>query len=141
MKPRFFAPWPTAWMNSKPSRCSRPTSSDPGAVTVEWTAGNDHDGYAVLSQAISEMVEQHWNALRSQVLKKKESEVQATRKEWSELTTATVPVETSTVSCGPSVVRPWGHRACNWCSDRLEAHVRQNAVRYRRFRPKWSCAA
>ena len=20
---------------------------DPGAVTVEWTAGNDHDGYAV----------------------------------------------------------------------------------------------
>ncbi len=58
---------------------------DPGTVTVEWTAGNDHDGYAVLSQAISEMVEQHWNALRSQVVKKKESEVQATRKEWGEL--------------------------------------------------------
>ncbi len=74
---------------------------DPGTVTVEWTAGNDHDGYAVLSQAISEMVEQHWNALRSQVVKKKESEVQATRKEWSELTTAAVPVETSTASADP----------------------------------------
>ena len=74
---------------------------DPGTVTVEWTAGNDHEGYAVLSQAISEMVEQHWNALRSQVVKKKESEVQATRKEWSELTQVTEPVEANTVSADP----------------------------------------
>ena len=74
---------------------------DPGTVTVEWTAGNDHEGYAVLSQAISEMVEQHWNALRSQVVKKKESEVQATRKEWSELTQVTEPVEANTESADP----------------------------------------
>ncbi len=62
--------------------------TDPGSVTVEWTAGSDHPGYAVLSQAISAMVEQHWNALRSQVVKKKESEVSATRKEWSDLAAA-----------------------------------------------------
>lgn len=54
----------------------------PGMVTVDWTAGADHPGYAVLSQAISAMVEQHWNALRSQVVKKKESEVAAARKSW-----------------------------------------------------------
>lgn len=59
--------------------------TDPGTVTVEWTAGSDHPGYAILSQAISSMVEQHWNALRSQVVKKKESEVSAVRKEWSEM--------------------------------------------------------
>ena len=63
--------------------------TDPGSVTVEWTAGSDHPGYAVLSQAISAMVEQHWNALRSQVVKKKESEVSTARKEWSDL--AAVP--------------------------------------------------
>ncbi len=62
--------------------------TDPGTVTVEWTAGSDHPGYAVLSQAISVMVEQHWNALRSQVIKKKETEVQMARKEWSDLAAA-----------------------------------------------------
>ena len=64
--------------------------TDPGTVTVEWTASKDHPGYAVLSQAISAMVEQHWNALRSQVVKKKESEVQAARKEWIEMTAPAV---------------------------------------------------
>ena len=59
--------------------------SDPGTVTVEWTAGCDHPGYAVLSQAISSMVEQHWGALRSQVVKKKEAEVTAIRKDWAEI--------------------------------------------------------
>ena len=59
--------------------------TDPGTVTVEWTASSDHPGYAVLSQAISAMVEQHWNALRSQVVKKKESEIATTRKELSEV--------------------------------------------------------
>ena len=59
--------------------------TDPGTVTVEWTANSDHPGYAVLSQAISTMVEQHWNALRSQVVKKKEADVSAVRKEWGEL--------------------------------------------------------
>ena len=63
--------------------------TDPGTVTVEWTASSDHPGYAALSQAISAMVEQHWNALRSQVIKKKETDVAVTRKEWSDL--ATVP--------------------------------------------------
>ena len=62
--------------------------TDPGSVTVECTAGSDHPGYAVLSQAISVMVEQHWNALRSQVIKKKETEVQLARKEWSDLASA-----------------------------------------------------
>ncbi len=59
--------------------------TDPGVVTVQWTAGSDHPGYAVLSQAMSAMVEQHWNALRSQVVKKKEGEVQAARKLWREM--------------------------------------------------------
>lgn len=59
--------------------------TDPGSVTVSWVAGSDHPGYAVLSQAVSEMVEQHWSALRSQVLKKKETEVQTARKAWSDL--------------------------------------------------------
>ena len=58
--------------------------TDPGTVTVEWAEGNDHPGYAAMSQAISAMVEQHWNALRSQVVKKKESDVLAARKAWSE---------------------------------------------------------
>ena len=30
--------------------------TDPGTVTVEWTASHDHPGYAALSQAISTMV-------------------------------------------------------------------------------------
>lgn len=55
---------------------------DPGIVTVEWTAGNDHPGYEALSQAISAMVEQHWDALRSQVLRKKETEVRDARQSW-----------------------------------------------------------
>src|SRR5260370_36085957 len=59
--------------------------TDPGTVTVDWCEGSDHPGYAAMSQAISAMVEQHWNALRSQVVKKKETEVQAARKAWSEL--------------------------------------------------------
>ena len=46
--------------------------TNPGVVTVQWTAGSDHPGYSILSQAMSAMVEQHWNALRSQVVKKKE---------------------------------------------------------------------
>ncbi len=58
--------------------------TEPGTVTVEWASGNDHPGYALLSEAISTMVEQHWNALRSQVLKKKETEVLTARKAWSE---------------------------------------------------------
>ena len=58
--------------------------TDPGIVTVEWAEGNDHPGYAAMSQAISAMVEQHWNALRSQVVKKKEADVLVARKAWSE---------------------------------------------------------
>ena len=73
--------------------------TEPGTVTVEWTANSDHPGYAALSQAISIMVEQHWNALRSQVVKKKESEVQAARKEWIEMTA--VPAETAPVTGDP----------------------------------------
>lgn len=84
--------------------------TDPGTVTVEWTAGSDHPGYAVLSQAISAMVEQHWNALRSQVVKKKETEVASTRKEWSDLAaippTPEAPVaDTLTAAMAPSRVQ------------------------------------
>ena len=73
--------------------------TDPGTVTVEWTASKDHPGYEVLSQAISSMVEQHWNALRSQVVKKKESEVQAARKEWIDMTAPAA--ETAASSADP----------------------------------------
>ena len=73
--------------------------TEPGTVTVEWTANSDHPGYAALSQAISTMVEQHWNALRSQVVKKKESEVQAARKEWIDMTST--PADTATASGDP----------------------------------------
>ena len=91
--------------------------TDPGTVTVEWTASSDHPGYAVLSQAISAMVEQHWNALRSQVVKKKETEVAVTRKEWSDLAAAAgrrprrPPFPTA---CRP----PWRPRASSWSSAR-----------------------
>ena len=71
--------------------------TDPGTVTVEWTASSDHPGYAVLSQAISAMVEQHWSALRSQVVKKKEAEVQAARKDWSDLASAPSELAASAV--------------------------------------------
>ena len=64
--------------------------TDPGTVTVALAAGNDHPGYEALSQAVSAMVEQHWNALRSQVLKKKETEVQSARKAWSDIGVETV---------------------------------------------------
>ncbi len=59
--------------------------TEPGSLSVSWTAANDHPGYALLSAAISAMVEQHWNALRSQVVKKKEADVQGARKAWSDL--------------------------------------------------------
>lgn len=67
--------------------------TDPGIVTVEWTANSDHPGYAALSQAISAMVEQHWNALRSQVVKKKENDVQSARKAWSDYGSEHVAVQ------------------------------------------------
>ena len=83
---------------------------DPGTVTVEWTAHSDHPGYAVLSQAISTMVEQHWNALRSQVVKKKETEVSTTRKEWMDIAAAPAAPEAPAVdglsaAMGPSRVQ------------------------------------
>ena len=57
--------------------------TEPGDVQVTWTEGRDHEGYATLSAAISALVSQHWNALRSQVLKSKEGEVQAARAVWT----------------------------------------------------------
>ena len=57
--------------------------SDPGEITVNWTEGKDHEGYEILSTAISALVGQHWNALRSQVVKSKEGEVQSARSTWS----------------------------------------------------------
>lgn len=53
--------------------------TDPGPVTVTWPTQADHPGYEALSEAIGSLVSQHWNALRSQVLKQRESEVAAAR--------------------------------------------------------------
>jgi hypothetical protein len=53
--------------------------TDPGQITVAWTEQEDHPGYSALSEAISKLVGQHWNALRSQVVKQREGEVQAAR--------------------------------------------------------------
>jgi hypothetical protein len=63
--------------------------TEPGEVQVSWTEGRDHDGYAALSAAMSTLVSQHWNALRSQVVKSKEGEVQAARSVWTGLSTTT----------------------------------------------------
>lgn len=76
--------------------------AEPGQVTVNWTEGSDHDGYATLSAAISALVGQHWNALRSQVLKSKESEVQAARNTWNSLATGQVEDEDEDLAPAPS---------------------------------------
>lgn len=82
---------------------------EPGTLTVEWTAGNDHPGYTALSAAISAMVEQHWNALRSQVVKKKETDVQGARKAWSDLSSGLAPEPVAHASADlppPGIVTP-----------------------------------
>ncbi len=76
--------------------------TDPGQVTVNWTEGQDHEGYAVLSAAISALVGQHWNALRSQVLKSKEGEVQAARNACSGAIPATPAIDTTVPAAGAS---------------------------------------
>ncbi len=53
--------------------------AEPGEVTVQWTEGADHEGYDALSEAIGTLVAQHWGALRAQVLKQRETDVQAAR--------------------------------------------------------------
>ncbi|MBV9633322.1 MAG: hypothetical protein JO163_07460 [Methylobacteriaceae bacterium] len=65
--------------------------TDPGTVTVAWSAGNDHPGYPALNDAIGALVKQHWNALRSQVIKQRESEVQSARSAWSAFPQTTEP--------------------------------------------------
>lgn len=75
--------------------------AEPGEVTVTWTEGRDHEGYAALSAAISALVGQHWNALRSQVLKSKEGEVQAARNTWNGFATGgAAAVDTSAAGSG-----------------------------------------
>jgi hypothetical protein len=64
--------------------------TEPGDLQVSWSEGRDHDGYEALSSAISALVSQHWNALRSQVLKSKEGEVQAARAVWTGVSTGSV---------------------------------------------------
>lgn len=61
--------------------------TEPGDLQVTWSEGHDHEGYEKLSAAISTLVSQHWNALRSQVLKSKEGEVQAARAVWTGIST------------------------------------------------------
>ena len=53
--------------------------AEPGTITVAWTEGADHAGYPALSEAIGTLVAQHWNALRTQVVKQRETDVQAAR--------------------------------------------------------------
>lgn len=72
--------------------------SEPGEVAVTWTEGKDHDGYEALSAAISALVGQHWNALRSQVLKSKEGEVQSARNMCGGLTSTASLAEPATAA-------------------------------------------
>lgn len=74
--------------------------SEPGEVAVTWTEGRDREGYEALSAAISALVGQHWNALRSQVLKSKEGEVQSARNMCSGLSSAASLPEPAASSSG-----------------------------------------
>jgi hypothetical protein len=56
---------------------------DPGTVSVSWTAENEHPGYQALNEAIADLVKQHWSALRAQVVKQREADVQQSRTAWS----------------------------------------------------------
>jgi hypothetical protein len=76
--------------------------TDPGEVTVSWSEGKDHAGYPALSGAISALVSQHWSALRSQVLKTKESEVQAARNAWTATSTTTTAEPEAAATPAPS---------------------------------------
>ena len=67
--------------------------AEPGEVTVQWTEGKDSEGYEALSTAISALVGQHWSALRSQVVKSKETEVQAARNACTSVSSATPTME------------------------------------------------
>ncbi|MDX7952706.1 hypothetical protein P7D22_16180 [Lichenihabitans sp. Uapishka_5] len=78
--------------------------AEPGEVQVNWTEGRDHEGYATLSAAISTLVSQHWNALRSQVLKSKEGEVQAARAVCTGVSNGT----TTEAPAGPDTIRKVG---------------------------------
>ena len=74
--------------------------SDPGEITVAWTAGSDHEGYQPLNAAIGALVKQHWNALRSQVVKQRQADVQAARTTW----TASINGTAGADPVGPSQV-------------------------------------
>lgn len=80
--------------------------AEPGEVTVNWTEGKDHEGYDTLSAAISALVGQHWNALRSQVLKSKETEVQLARTTWTNLATGTNTTTAVEPEPAPSTPEP-----------------------------------
>jgi hypothetical protein len=71
--------------------------TEPGVVTVSWSEQDDHPGYAALSEAIATLVGQHWNALRSQVVKQRETEVQNARAALAGTTTAD---KSSVISAG-----------------------------------------
>jgi hypothetical protein len=72
--------------------------TEPGEVVVTWTEGRDREGYETLSAAISTLVSQHWNALRSQVVKSKEGEVQAARSIWNGISSPGTESATGSVS-------------------------------------------
>jgi hypothetical protein len=72
--------------------------TEPGAVTVSWEEQADHAGYAALSEAISTLVGQHWNALRAQVVKQRETEVQAARQDLANGASAVAAEKSSAIS-------------------------------------------
>ncbi len=74
--------------------------TDPGPVTVTWPTEADHPGYEALSEAIGALVSQHWNALRSQVLKQRESEVATAR---AALRESSTPAAEKPSAVSPSV--------------------------------------
>lgn len=57
---------------------------DPGELSLTWSEGAEHEGYGALNEAIGMLVKQHWAALRSQVVKQREVEVQTARKAWAD---------------------------------------------------------
>jgi hypothetical protein len=57
--------------------------TDPGTLSITWSAGDDHPGYQALNEAIADLVKQHWTALRAQVVRQREAGVSEARAAWT----------------------------------------------------------
>jgi hypothetical protein len=76
--------------------------TDPGTLSLAWTAGDDQPGYQALNEAIADLVKQHWTALRAQVVKQRETGVAQARAAWSSAH-GTAMAAASTISAAPEV--------------------------------------